>query len=137
IPLHLQVPLRMREKIHIFGTDYDTRDGTCIRDYIHVRDLAQAHLLAMEKSAEGYSDYNIGNGSGYTVREVVESARRITGHEIPAVEAPRRAGDPPALVGSCEKLKRELGYKPEIVEIDDIVASAWEWHKRFPSGYEG
>ena len=131
IPLILDVALGRREKIKIFGQDYPTKDGTCIRDYIHVRDLADAHLLAL--AALNDRDrviYNIGNGQGFTVREVIESVRRVTGRPVPAEECPRRPGDPAVLVASSEKIKRELGWKPQFADLDAIVASAWEWHQK-------
>jgi len=137
IPLVLQVPLDQRESVCIFGTDYPTRDGTCIRDYIHIADLASAHLLALD--ALGDRDklvYNIGNGSGYSVRQVIETAREVTGHPIPAVETPRRPGDPARLVASSEKIKSELDWKPQYPDLKDILASAWDWHKNHPKGYE-
>lgn len=138
IPLILQVPLRKREEIHIFGDDYDTPDGTCIRDYIHVLDLVDAHLLAVEKLRNGGESniYNLGNGNGFSVKEVIEAARRVTGHPIPEKVVPRRPGDPARLVASSEKAKRELGWKPLYTTIEEIVASAWEWHKANPNGYE-
>lgn len=137
IPLILQVPLGKRESIHIFGTDYPTHDGTPIRDYIHVMDLAEAHYLALEKlRQEEKSDvYNLGNGQGYSVREVIETARRVTGHMIPAEEKGRRAGDPAVLVASSEKAKRELGWQPVHESLEEIVASAWEWHRNHPNGF--
>ena len=131
IPLVLDVALGRREKIRIFGEDYPTHDGTCIRDYIHVSDLADAHLLAL--AALEKSDrliYNIGNGQGFTVREVIESARRVTGRPIAVEECPRRPGDPAVLVASSEKIKRELGWQPKFAELDTILASAWEWHQQ-------
>jgi len=136
IPLILQVAAREREAISIFGTDYPTKDGTCVRDYIHVLDLAEAHLLALaalERTPRMI--YNLGNGQGFSVREVIEAARRVTGHAIPVVEAPRRAGDPAILVASSEKIKAELQWKPRFPQLDAIVASAWAWHQKFPSGY--
>lgn len=138
IPLILQVPLRKREEIHIFGDDYDTPDGTCIRDYIHVLDLVDAHLLAVEKLRNGGESniYNLGNGNGFSVKEVIEAARRVTGHPIPEKVVPRRPGDPARLVASSEKAKRELGWKPLYTSIEEIVASAWEWHEANPNGYE-
>lgn len=138
IPLILQVPLRKREEIHIFGDDYDTPDGTCIRDYIHVLDLVDAHLLAVEKLRNGGESniYNLGNGNGFSVKEVIEAARRVTGHPIPEKVVPRRPGDPARLVASSEKAKRELGWKPLYTTIEEIVASAWEWHEANPNGYE-
>jgi len=130
IPLILDVALGRRKNIKIFGTDYPTHDGTCIRDYIHVSDLAQAHLLAFEAlSQRDKLIYNLGNGVGFTVREVVESARRVTGHAIPVEEQPRRAGDPAVLIASSEKIGNELGWKPQFTQLDDIISSAWEWHK--------
>jgi UDP-glucose 4-epimerase len=131
IPLILDVALRRRKNIKIFGRDYPTKDGTCVRDYIHVQDLAEAHLLALGALAEkSCVIYNIGNGQGFTVLEVIESVRRVTGREIPVEECPRRDGDPAVLVASSEKIKRELGWKPKFGELDAIVASAWEWHQK-------
>lgn len=131
IPLTLQVAAGQREAIHIFGTDYPTTDGTCIRDYIHVGDLAQAHLLALEALEErDRLIYNLGNGRGYTVKEVIAAARKVTGHSIPAVEAPRRAGDPPALVASSERIMKELGWKPQLTSLEEIIGSAWRWMHR-------
>ena len=137
IPLVLQVPNGKRESVSIYGTDYDTPDGTCIRDYIHVTDLAEAHILAVEYLAKcGESNiFNLGNGVGYSVREVIETARRVTGHPIPATEVPRRAGDPARLVASGEKAKNILGWEPKIKQLDEIVESAWKWHKAHPEGY--
>jgi UDP-glucose 4-epimerase len=131
IPLVLDVALGRRSSIKIFGTDYPTKDGTCIRDYIHVRDLADAHLLALA-ALQGRDRliYNIGNGQGFTVREVIESVRRVTGRPIPVEECPRRAGDPAVLVASSEKIKLELGWRPQFADLDTIIASAWEWHQR-------
>ncbi len=138
IPLVLQVPNGKREFISIFGTDYDTPDGTCIRDYIHVTDLAAAHILAVRYLLDGgKSDiFNLGNGVGYSVREVIEVARRVTGHPIPAVETPRRAGDPARLVASSEKAKSILGWRPAHDSLDEIIESAWNWHKSHPDGYK-
>ncbi len=137
IPLVLDVALGRRKSIQVFGEDYPTRDGTCIRDYIHVRDLADAHLLALAAlGTRGRADglgsliYNLGNGQGFTVREVIESARRVTGKAIPVETRARRAGDPAALVASSEKIQRELGWKPKFAELDTIVESAWEWQQR-------
>jgi len=131
IPLVLQVPLGQREAISIFGTDYPTKDGTCIRDYIHVDDLATAHLLALDGLEEHPQLIcNLGSGNGFSVREVIEIARKVTGHEIPAVEAPRRAGDPAVLVASSEKIRRVLGWAPQQSDIESIIRSAWEWHKK-------
>jgi UDP-glucose 4-epimerase len=138
VPLVLQVALGQREAIKIFGTDYDTRDGTCVRDYIHVADLAEAHVLALEalKSRDRLT-YNLGNGAGFTVREVIETARKVTGHAIPAVEEARRAGDPATLVASSERIRAELGWTPAHPSLEDIIGSAWEWHRRHPNGYQG
>jgi UDP-glucose 4-epimerase len=131
IPLILDVALGRREKIFIYGDDYDTPDGTCIRDYIHVVDLAAAHILALD--ALGARDRlicNLGNGQGFSVKEVVEAARRVTGHRIPVEIKPRRAGDPARLVASSARAQAELGWKPQVPGIDEILASAWEWHQR-------
>jgi UDP-glucose 4-epimerase len=131
IPLVLDVALGKRQNIKIFGSDYPTPDGTCIRDYIHVRDLADAHLLAL--AALDQKDrviYNIGNGQGFTVRQVIEAVRRVTGRAIPVEECPRRPGDPAVLVAGSEKIKQELGWKPQFADLDAIVASAWEWHQK-------
>ncbi len=130
IPLVLDVALGRRDKIKIYGDDYPTSDGTCIRDYIHVEDLAQAHLLAFEAlAANAPLIYNLGNGSGFSVREVIESARRVTGHPIPVEICPRRPGDPAVLIASSEKIGRELGWRPRHTNLDSIVASAWDWHQ--------
>ena len=138
IPLVLQVPNGKRESVSIYGTDYDTPDGTCIRDYIHVTDLAKAHILAVEYLMKGGESnvFNLGNCVGYSVREVIETARKVTGHPIPAVEIPRRAGDPARLVASGVKAKEILGWKPEITELEDIIRSAWAWHSSHPNGYD-
>ena len=131
IPLILDVALGRREKIFIFGEDYDTPDGTCIRDYIHVRDLADAHILALTAlDTRDKMILNLGNGSGFSVKEVVESARRVTGHAIPVELKPRRLGDPARLVASSEKAKVELDWKPQIPEIDEILQSAWSWQQQ-------
>jgi UDP-glucose 4-epimerase len=131
IPLILDVALGRRPNIKIFGQDYPTLDGTAVRDYIHVQDLAEAHLLAFDALDErGRMIYNLGNGHGFTVREVVESARRVTGHAIPTEELPRRAGDPAVLIASSAKIETELGWKPKYNQLDDIVRSAWQWHQQ-------
>ncbi|MFN8532735.1 MAG: UDP-glucose 4-epimerase GalE [Dehalococcoidia bacterium] len=135
IPLLLQVALGKRPRAEIFGTDYPTPDGTCIRDYIHVSDLATAHVLALDALDRGSRIYNLGNGSGFSVREVIESVRRVTGHPIPAVERPRRPGDPPQLVAAADKIVRELGWNPRYAGLDEIVGSAWAWARRYPDGY--
>ena len=138
IPIILQVPNGKRETISIYGTDYDTPDGTCIRDYIHVTDLAQAHILAVKYLYNGgKSDiFNLGNGVGYSVREVIETARKVTGRPIPVTETSRRAGDPARLVASSEKAKQILGWKPVHNCLEEIIASAWNWHKKHPNGYD-
>jgi UDP-glucose 4-epimerase len=132
IPLILDVALGRRANIKIFGSDYPTKDGTCVRDYIHVRDLAEAHLLALGALSDTKSRliYNIGNGQGFTVREVIDSARRVTGRPIAVEELDRRPGDPAVLVASSEKIKAELGWRPKFAELDQIIASAWEWHQK-------
>ena len=136
IPLVLKVALGQREKATIFGTDYPTPDGTCVRDYIHIADLVSAHLLAVEALREkDRLIYNLGDGGGYSVREVIETARRVTGEPIPVLEAPRRPGDSPRLVASSEKIRRELGWAPQITGLKAIIASAWEWHRLHPEGY--
>ena len=135
--LILQVPNGKREAISIFGTDYDTKDGTCVRDYIHVTDLAQAHILAVKYLMEGNESniFNLGNGVGFTVKEVIETARKVTGKPIKAVEEGRRAGDPAVLIASSEKAKNILGWKPEHADLEEIIASAWKWHSSHPQGY--
>lgn len=133
IPLVLQVPLGQREKIFIFGEDYDTRDGTCVRDYIHIKDLAQAHILALKPGLRGA--FNLGNGDGYTVREVIDVCREVTGHPIPAEVQPRRPGDCTALVADASKAHNELGWDPQHADLKSIVESAWAWHQAHPKGY--
>lgn len=137
IPIILQVPNGKRETVSIFGDDYPTKDGTCIRDYIHVTDLAQAHILAVEYLRKGNpSDiFNLGNGIGFSVKEVIDTARQVTGHPIPAVVSPRRAGDPAQLIASSEKAKSVLGWKPEHADLEEIIATAWKWHKNHPDGF--
>jgi UDP-glucose 4-epimerase len=135
IPRVLQVALGRQEHIVIYGDDYPTHDGTCVRDYIHVSDLAQAHILALRALERGSRVYNLGNGRGFTVKEVIETARAVTGQPIPAVVGPRRAGDPAVLVASSWRIRRELGWRPRFPELEAIVASAWEWHRRHPDGY--
>lgn len=137
IPLTLQVPLGQRHQIAIYGTDYPTHDGTCIRDYVHVSDLASAHVLAVGAlDQRGEMTYNLGNGQGYSVREVIETARAVTGHAIPASETARRPGDAPTLVASAEKINDELGWVPRFPDLKSIIASAWEWHSHHPNGYQ-
>jgi UDP-glucose 4-epimerase len=135
IPLVLQVALGKRASIAIFGDDYPTPDGTCVRDYIHVLDLAHAHILAVEALDSGSRTYNLGNGSGFSVRQVIDTAREITGHPIPAHVQPRRAGDPAALVAASSKIQAELGWKPRYPGLREIIASAWRWHQKHPHGY--
>ena len=136
IPLTLQVPLGQRDAIKIYGTDYETFDGTCVRDYIHISDLASAHVLAVEALDErGAMTYNLGNGQGYSVRQVVDTARQVTGHPLPAVETPRRPGDGAVLIASAEKINDELGWQPRYPDLKTILASAWEWHRTHPNGY--
>ena len=135
IPLTLQVALGQREKIAIFGDDYPTRDGTCVRDYIHVTDLAQAHILALQALDEGSRVYNLGNGLGFTVKEVIETCRQVTGHPIPAEIGSRRPGDPAELVAGSAKIRCELGWEPQYPDLHTIVEHAWEWHRTHPHGY--
>ncbi len=138
IPLVLSVALGRRASVSIFGSDYPTPDGTCVRDYIHVDDLANAHLLAMAALGEREKlHYNLGNGEGFSVRQVVAAARQVTGHAIPVVEAPRRAGDPAILVASSARIRAELGWRPNMPELEKIIASAWDWHRGHPNGYAG
>lgn len=138
IPLILQVPLNQRKYISVFGNDYDTKDGTCVRDYIHVTDLAQAHILALEYLSNGNESnvFNLGNGVGFTVNEIIETARNVTGHSIPAKMESRRAGDPSQLIASSEKVKTVLGWKPEFTDINSIIETAWNWHRNHPDGYK-
>jgi UDP-glucose 4-epimerase len=134
IPNVLKVALGEKPHLDIYGTDYDTPDGTCIRDYIHILDLSRAHILALEAKQSAY--YNLGTGGGASVREVIDSCRKITGKEIPIKEMPRRPGDPPRLIAASEKIKRELGWQPKFQSLDAIIESAWNWHQKFPRGYE-
>lgn len=137
LPILLQAALGQREYVSIFGTDYPTPDGTCIRDYIHVCDLADAHVLAVETLGGGCQSnvYNLGNGNGFSVREVIRAAERVTGRPIPVRESDRRAGDPAVLVASSERIKRELGWRPRFTDLDEIVATAWRWHSAHPNGF--
>jgi UDP-glucose 4-epimerase len=135
IPLVLQVALGQREHITIFGDDYETPDGTCVRDYVHVLDLAQAHILALRALDSGSRTYNLGNGQGFSVKQVIDTARRITGHPIPAHMGTRRAGDPATLVASSDAIRRELGWQPRYPDLESIVATAWRWHQAHPHGY--
>lgn len=138
IPLILNVALGKRDEILIFGDDYDTKDGSCIRDYIHVSDLASAHSLALKRLMNGGESriYNLGNGTGFSVKEMIDIARKVTGHEIPAKVAPRRAGDPAILIASSEKAMKELDWKPKFNSVETIIETAWNWHKNHPNGYE-
>lgn len=138
IPIILQVALGKREHISIFGDDYDTKDGTCIRDYIHVTDLADAHVLALEKLARDNTSgtYNLGNGNGFTVKEVIDAARKVTNHSIPAIVAPRRAGDPAKLVASSQRAMDELGWNPRYTSMEQMIESAWKWFQAHPEGYK-
>jgi len=137
IPRILQVALGRAEHASVFGTDYPTPDGTCVRDYIHVSDLARAHLLALQALADSAPlVYNLGNGQGFSVREVVDVARKVTGHPIPVIESPRRAGDSAVLIASSEKIRRELGWQPRFGDLQSIVESAWQWHRSHPDGYD-
>ena len=133
IPNVLKVALGQRPSVDIYGTDYETQDGTCVRDYIHILDLAQAHILALDVAESAF--YNLGTGGGTSVREVIKACERVTGTSIPIVEKPRRAGDPPRLIASSGKIQRELGWKPQFQSIDKIVESAWAWHQVHPLGY--
>lgn len=137
IPIVLQAALGRREQVSIFGDDYDTPDGTCVRDYIHVTDLAKAHVLALDKlrNGSGSNIYNLGNGKGFSVKDVVNTAREVTGADIKASIMPRRPGDPAVLVASSRKAMDELGWKPEYTELKDIIGTAWNWHKNHPNGY--
>jgi UDP-glucose 4-epimerase len=133
IPNVLKVPLGQSPNCEIYGTDYSTPDGTCIRDYIHIVDLAQAHMLGLQQGKTGF--YNLGNGDGYSVRQVIQTCEKTTGKKIAAVEKPRRPGDPPRLVAAAAKAINELGWKPKFPKLEDIVATAWAWHKKNPNGY--
>jgi UDP-glucose 4-epimerase len=130
------VALGQRADVTIFGDDYPTPDGTCIRDYIHIVDLAQAHVLALRALDGGSRVYNLGNGQGFSVREVIETARRITGHAMPAKTGPRRPGDPAVLVAGSDKIRRELGWQPRYPKLEQIIETAWEWHRKHPHGYD-
>ena len=133
IPNVLKVALGQMPQVEIYGTDYDTPDGTCIRDYIHILDLARAHILALDAPRSEF--YNLGTGGGSSVREVIDAGQKITGRNIPVMEKPRRPGDPPRLIASSEKINKELGWKPEFQSLEAIMESAWKWHQKFPSGY--
>ena len=133
IPNVLKVALGQKESVEIYGTDYDTPDGTCIRDYIHIFDLARAHMLALTAKKSDF--YNLGTGGGSSVREVIDACRKVTGKTVTAIERPRRPGDPPKLIAASDKIKRELGWRPQLESITAIVESAWKWHLQFPNGY--
>ena len=139
IPLILQVPLGQRPHITVFGTDYPTKDGTCIRDYIHITDLVNAHILALQYLMNGGESniFNLGSNTGYSVLEMIEAARAVTGHPIPMEIGERRAGDPALLIASSEKAKKVLGWTPQYTDIKYIIASAWKWHQSHPNGYKG
>jgi UDP-glucose 4-epimerase len=136
IPIVLEVALGKREKVTIFGNDYPTPDGTCVRDYVHVIDLAQAHILALRALDQGSRTYNLGNGKGFSLLELIETAREITGHPIPLEFGPPRPGDPAILIASSAKIRQELGWEPRYPNLRDIVESAWKWHVAHPNGYE-
>jgi UDP-glucose 4-epimerase len=136
IPVVLQTALGQRRFVPLYGNDYPTPDGTCVRDYIHVSDLAAAHILALRRLEEGSGVYNLGNGRGFSNREVIETARRVSGRPIEVNEEERRPGDPPVLVASAERAKAELGWQPKVTTLEEIVESAWRWHKAHPKGYE-
>jgi UDP-glucose-4-epimerase GalE len=138
IPLVLHAALGQRPHIEVFGSDYPTADGTCIRDYIHVDDLAEAHILALAKLTDGVGRrYNVGTGRGYSVREVIQTAEAVSGRKVPAKEGPRREGDPPELVASPAKIMKELGWKPRYIELAPIIETAWNWHRKHPNGFAG
>jgi len=136
IPLVLQVALGQREKFTIFGDDYDTPDGTCVRDYIHVIDLAQAHILALRDLDNGSRKYNLGNGRGYSIQQVIDTAREVTGHDIPAIVGPRRPGDPDVLIASSESINHDLNWRPRYPQLKTIIQTAWDWHVAHPHGYQ-
>jgi UDP-glucose 4-epimerase len=133
IPNILKVALGQKEAVEIYGTDYETPDGTCIRDYIHILDLADAHIRALDRGESGF--FNLGTGGGTSVREVIDCCRRVTGKDIAVREQPRRAGDPPRLIAASDKIRRELGWEPRFQNIEAIVRNAWDWHVRHPGGY--
>jgi len=134
IPAVLQAARGTRLNVEIYGTDYDTPDGTCIRDYIHIVDLARAHILALGAANSAF--YNLGTGGGSSVREVIAACGKVTGRSIATIEKPRRPGDPPRLIASSEKIKKELGWRPQFQSLEAIVESAWKWHEKFPHGYQ-
>jgi UDP-glucose 4-epimerase len=134
IPNVLKVALGQKPNVEIYGTDYETSDGTCIRDYIHIVDLARAHILALGSVNSAF--YNLGTGGGSSVREVIAACGKVTGRNIATIEKPRRSGDPPRLIASSEKIKKELGWRPQFQSLEAIVESAWKWHEKFPHGYQ-
>jgi UDP-glucose 4-epimerase len=134
IPNVLKVALGRKPNVEIYGTDYETPDGTCVRDYIHIVDLARAHVLALGAPSSAF--YNLGTGGGSSVREVIEACAKITGRKIATIEKPRRPGDPPRLIASSEKIKKELDWRPQFQSLEAIIESAWKWHEKFPNGYE-
>ncbi len=133
IPNVLKVALGQKDAVEVYGTDYETPDGTCIRDYIHILDLADAHIRALDRAESGF--FNLGTGGGTSVREVIDCCRKVTGRDIPVIERPRRPGDPPRLIAGSDKIRRELGWQPRYQDIGAIVESAWRWHQRHPLGY--
>lgn len=135
IPLVLQVASGKRPYIEIFGNDYPTKDGTCVRDYIHVIDLAQAHILALEALDQGSRKYNLGNGKGYSICEVIQTVQEVTGKEIPSIIGPRRPGDPAELIASSKSIRSQLGWQPQYPDLKTIIESAWQWHLKHPDGY--
>jgi len=137
IPLTIQAAMGKRNAIKIYGTDYPTPDGTCIRDYIHIEDLCRAHLLALDKLDDNTElVFNLGNGKGYSVRQIIEAVKKVSGKDFTVLEAQRRPGDPPVLTADASKAFDRLGWKPQIPELEDIVAGAWKWHNEYPAGYE-
>ncbi|WP_022834791.1 UDP-glucose 4-epimerase GalE [Salisaeta longa] len=136
IPIVLEVALGQRDGLSIFGDDYDTPDGTCVRDYIHVLDLADAHIRALEALGDGSCTYNLGNGRGYSVREVIETARAVTGRDIPATVSDRRPGDPDTLIASSDEIRDDLGWAPQYPALETIIETAWQWHQKHPHGYD-
>jgi UDP-glucose 4-epimerase len=136
IPVVLQAASKMRSVVEVYGNDYPTADGTCVRDYIHVRDLARAHILALGRTASSSGAYNLGcGGEGYSVRQVIDTARLVTGRDFPVKYGRRRPGDPAVLIASSERIQRELGWTPRLQDLGSIISSAWEWMKRHPGGY--
>jgi len=136
VPLTIQAAMGKRDQVKIYGTDYPTPDGTCIRDYIHIEDLCRAHLLALKKLEQHWDlAYNLGNGRGYSVREVISAVKKVSGRDFKVTDADRRPGDPPVLTSDATKAKNELGWRPQLPDLEQIVATAWQWHKKYPDGY--